>query len=89
MTANEIEAILKKALGAAHVVVRDDSELHQGHAGNTGGGHYSVLIVASCFSELTLIARHKLVYDIFAQDMGRTIHALSLKTVTPLEYKKL
>ncbi|OYZ68019.1 MAG: transcriptional regulator, partial [Methylophilaceae bacterium 17-43-7] len=39
----------------------DQSALHIGHAGNTGGGHFQLKIVSSHFSNLSQIARHRMV----------------------------
>ncbi len=30
---------------------QDDSHLHVGHAGNRGGGHYSILVVSTLFRD--------------------------------------
>jgi stress-induced morphogen len=50
----------------------------------TGGGdHCRAEIVSDRFSGLTRIEQHKLVYDVFGEEVGGPIHALSIKTATP------
>ena len=67
--------------------IQDESHLHAGHAGNTGGGHYNIVIVSEAFAGLTLIKRHRLVYDTVGDLMKTAIHALSIKAKTPTEYR--
>ena len=35
------------------------------------------------FEGLTRIQQHKLIYDVFGDEVGGAIHALSIKTATP------
>jgi stress-induced morphogen len=50
----------------------------------TGGGdHFRAEIVYEGFSGLSRIEQHKLVYNLFGDEIGGPIHALSLKTSTP------
>ena len=52
----------------------------------TGGGdHFRAEIVSESFAGLSRIDRHKLVYDVFGNEVGGPIHALSLRTSTPEE----
>ncbi len=47
----------------------------------TGGGdHFRATVVAPQFDGLPRIRQHKLVYDVFGDEIGAAIHALSLKT---------
>jgi BolA protein len=66
--------------------IEDESAAHAGHAGNTGGGHYNLLIVSQAFDGLPLIKRHKLVYAEVDDLMQSQIHALSIRAKTPAEY---
>lgn len=66
--------------------IEDDSAAHAGHAGNTAGGHYNLLIVSQAFDGLPLIKRHKLVYAEVDELMQSQIHALSIRAKTPAEY---
>ena len=47
----------------------------------TGGGdHFRATVVAPQFEGLPRIRQHKLVYEVFGDEIGGPIHALSLKT---------
>jgi len=64
----------------------DDSARHAGHAGaRDGGGHYRLRIVADCFSGLSAMRRHRMVYDALGLLMRREIHALSIDAQAPDE----
>ena len=83
---------LKQALSClnpSYLDIQDDSALHAGHAGNTGGGHYTVTIVSEQFVNLPLIKRHRLVYDAAKSLMNTDIHALSIRAKTLDEDKNL
>ena len=83
-----IQAKLAAALDAHHVEVEDESHLHAGHAGAaSGGGHFRALIVSPRFESLATLARQRLVYEALAEEMKSEIHALSMRTLTPAEWK--
>lgn len=86
-THDEIHNALQ-ALSPTELHIRDDSHLHVGHAGNTGGGHYAVLIVSEKFAGLPLIKRHRMVFDCVGDLMHEQIHALSIDAKTPAETQR-
>jgi stress-induced morphogen len=50
----------------------------------TGGGdHLRAEVQYAGFAGLSRIEQHKLVYEVFGDEIGGPIHALSLKTSTP------
>jgi stress-induced morphogen len=50
----------------------------------TGGGdHFRAEVVSDRFDGLTRIEQHKLVYDVFGNEVGGPIHALSIRTSIP------
>ncbi len=77
------------SLSPSYLDIQDDSALHAGHAGNTGGGHYTVTIVSDAFMNLSLIQRHRLVYDATRALLTHDIHALSIKAHTDAEWQKI
>lgn len=83
-TQQQLEQALQQ-LQPIQLQITDDSHLHAGHAGNTGGGHFSVFIVSETFAGLSPIKRHRLVYEAAAELLPATIHALSIKAKTPSE----
>lgn len=47
----------------------------------TGDGHhFNAVISAAAFTGLSRIAQHRLVYDVFGDEIGGRIHALSIQT---------
>ena len=50
------------------------------------GVHFEALVIASEFSGLRPLQRHRRVYDTLGDKLGGEIHALSLKTHTPEEW---
>jgi stress-induced morphogen len=72
--ATELEERIASALPGARVNVED----------LTGGGdHFRAEIVSERFEGLSRIQQHKLVYDVFGNEIGGAIHALSIKTSIP------
>ena len=63
--------------------IQDDSALHAGHAGNTGGGHFTLKIVSSQFSQKSQIIRHRLIYQALTDLIPQQIHALSILAISP------
>lgn len=50
----------------------------------TGGGdHFKATVTAAAFAGRSRIEQHKLVYEVFGEEIGGPIHALSLKTQSP------
>jgi BolA protein len=82
-----IEAVLRRALAAELVEVVDESHLHAGHSGARGGGHFRALVVSARFEGLAALARQRLVYAALAAEMQGEIHALSMRTQTPAEWR--
>lgn len=84
LTADEVRARIHEAFPEATIEVRDDSHLHAGHAGATGGaGHYAVRLVSARFQGMPTVARHRLVYDSVRIWMPHRIHALSIDAQAP------
>lgn len=72
-------------LNPIQLQITDDSHLHAGHAGNTGGGHFTVFIVSEAFAGLSPLKRHRLVYEAAAELLPSAIHALSIQAKAPSE----
>ncbi|MFN6961465.1 MAG: BolA family protein [Rhodocyclaceae bacterium] len=85
MSAVELIRNRLAALAPHTLEIRDDSAQHAGHAGAREGGHYAIRIVAPCFSGLSTVQRHRLVYDAIGDLPGARIHALSITAKTPEE----
>ena len=88
---NEIEeqilSRLKKDLNIKHFEVKDFTGRHLNHKLNDGGFHLETVIVSDDFIDKSLIERHKMVYKAVGNLMKHEIHALSMKTLTSIEWK--
>ena len=73
-TTDELKNRIEQALPGANVQVEDL---------NGTGDHFRAEIVSDRFTGLSRIEQHKLIYDVFGNEIGGPIHALSLKTSTP------
>ena len=81
-----IQDIIKQRLAflePSHISLKDLSDLHKGHTGNTGGGHFDLEITSSQFLGKSTIMRHRLVYDALKDLIPEKIHALSIKADLP------
>ena len=73
-TTEEMRARIEAAIPGARATVED----------LTGGGdHFRAEVVSERFAGLSRIEQHKLVYDVFGDEIGGPIHALSIKTQVP------
>ncbi|MFL5894497.1 MAG: BolA family protein [Thermoleophilaceae bacterium] len=73
-TADHLKQRIQSAMPGAEVDVED----------LTGGGdHFRAEVVSDRFTGLSRIDQHRLIYDVFGDEIGGPIHALSLKTSTP------
>lgn len=78
---------LTQALTPDQIEVLDDSAQHAGHAGaQSGGGHYSVMIVSARFAGKSLVERHRMIYDALGEAMRHDIHALVIRANAPGEH---
>ena len=80
---NLIETITSRlnVLAPTKLIIQDDSVLHANHAGNTGGGHFTLTIVSAKFTQKSQIIRHRLIYQALSDLMPQQIHALSILAI--------
>jgi len=52
------------------------------------GQHFQALIVSPAFAGKSRVQRHQLVYAALGDRMREEIHALSMQTLTPEEWRK-
>jgi BolA family transcriptional regulator, general stress-responsive regulator len=71
-----------QALNPEQLDIQDDSALHAGHAGNLGGGHFTITVKSSLFSGKSQIMRHRMVYQCLHDLMPHRIHALSINAIS-------
>jgi BolA family transcriptional regulator, general stress-responsive regulator len=80
--AERIRARLTAQFSPLELSIRDESDLHEGHAGAAGGAsHFRIRIVAAAFRGLTPLARHRLIYAALSDLMQSEIHALAIEAL--------
>ena len=76
ITPHEITAKLQAAFPDAEVQLEDLTGTQD---------HWKAYIVTTAFEGKSLIARHRMVMQVFAEEMKGPIHALTLEVKTPTE----
>jgi BolA protein len=85
-----IEQRLQQSFSPSHLLVRDQSHLHAGHAGaRDGKGHFAIEIVSNRFHDQSRLDRHRMVFKSLEDIMSSDIHALKIKAQTPTEANSL
>lgn len=74
MTANDIHEMIAAGLPGAQI-----------HVQGADGVHFEARVVSELFQGKLPLARHRMVYACLGDKMGGEIHALALKTLTPVE----
>lgn len=74
-TPGQVRQYILDGLRCDHVDVQGD------------GQHFEAVIVSPEFAGKRTLARHQLVYKALGDRMREEIHALSMRTLTPEEYK--
>lgn len=74
MDPQEVEALIRAAMPTAQVTVRSPD-----------GSHFEAVVISEDFAGKRTLQRHRAVYDTLGKRVGREIHALSLRTLTPDE----
>jgi acid stress-induced BolA-like protein IbaG/YrbA len=75
VTTESIKTGIEAGLTCEHVEVIGD------------GQHFQALIVSGAFTGKSRVQRHQLVYGALGDRMREEIHALSMRTLTPEEWK--
>lgn len=81
-----IESKLREALAPLDLEVVNETHMHS--VPEDAESHYKVTVVAEAFEGKPLIARHRLVNRVLADELANGIHALALHTLTPGEWFK-
>ena len=76
VTPDSVQAGIAAGLACEHLEVIGD------------GQHFQALIVSAAFAGKSRVQRHQLVYAALGDRMREEIHALSMQTLTPEEWRK-
>ena len=87
MIKKNIIDLIQKNIDVKFIKIDDLTEKHKNHQAYSGGGHYRLIIVSDDFKKISLINRHRLIYNILKKLIKKEIHALSIKAHTIEEYK--
>lgn len=83
---SDIETKLKDKLQPAYLEVLNESSSHNVPPGSES--HFKVIISSDAFEGKMLVARHRMINEILADELQNRIHALALHTYTPDEWKE-
>ena len=72
---SSIETSIRAGLACTHLEVTGD------------GAHFEAVVVSPSFAGLSRVRQHQLVYAALGERMREEIHALSMRTLTPEEWK--
>jgi len=76
LLASQIEDVINKNLDCTFIEVKGDD-----------GTHFEAIIVSTLFEDKSMIKQHQMVYQALGDMMRQEIHALSMKTLTPEQWK--
>ena len=84
----KIAHLIQQEIDVLKMKIIDESYKHANHKKDTNGGHFKLFVVSDIFTDMKLIDRHKLIYQILNKMMKVEIHALSMQLLTNQEYEK-
>jgi stress-induced morphogen len=71
-SADDVKTRIEAAIPGAEAAVQSADEVH-----------FSATVRAAAFDGLSRLQQHRLVMDVFSDELGGSIHALALKTEVP------
>ena len=80
ISAQKIQSLVETAFPGSQVEAEDTTGTND---------HFQLTVVSSAFQCKGMVERHRMIYGVLGSAIGGAIHALSLKTQTPEEAKKL
>lgn len=80
-----IEEKLNEALEPEELRLINESGNHSVPPGSES--HFNAIIIASAFEGKSLVQRHRTVYAALGEELQQTIHAFTMKTFTPAEWR--
>ena len=86
-TQQTITKKLREAFLPESLEVKDESHLHEGHAGHRPGGetHFRVHIVSKSFKGKSRIERHRMINATLSNELAGSVHALAIHAQAPGE----
>ena len=84
---SDIEAKLTNSLQPNYLEVINESSNHNVPPGSES--HFKVVIVTDAFDGKMLVARHRMINEILADELQHKIHALALHTYSQAEWEEV
>jgi len=81
-----IEHKLQAELAPQHLQVINESSGHNVPPGSES--HFKLLVVSAAFEGLSAVKRQQRIYGVLAQELAGEVHALTMQTLTPVEWQK-
>jgi BolA protein len=82
-----LEQKIREALSPVYLSVVDETWKHAGHSGAISGkGHFIVHVVSQQFEGVFRLDRNRMIFDVLKEEMTTSIHALSIRAETPMEW---
>ncbi|QDE32210.1 MULTISPECIES: BolA family transcriptional regulator [Shewanella] len=78
---------LNQAFSPLHLEVINESNRH--HVPPNSETHFKVVMVSELFSEQRLLARHRAVNQVLADELANGVHALSINAYSQPEWQAL
>ncbi|OCH17287.1 transcriptional regulator BolA [Aliivibrio sp. 1S165] len=87
MIQHQIERKLRTELSPSYLKVLNESYMHNVPEGSES--HFKVIAVSDGFEGKRLLARHRTINSILADELANHIHALAIHTYTESEWQAL
>ncbi|HET19192.1 MAG TPA: BolA/IbaG family iron-sulfur metabolism protein [Chromatiales bacterium] len=78
-----IQAKLEEAFLPLHLAIVNESHRHAMKAQDS---HFHITVVSNAFAGQSLVARHRTVNKVLAEELAGPVHAITLNTFTPEEW---
>ncbi|AEC17138.1 BolA/IbaG family iron-sulfur metabolism protein [Gallibacterium anatis] len=83
----QMTVLLQQELSPLHLEIINESHMHSSGKGDES--HFKLIIVSERFQAMRAVMRHRLVYQLLAQQLADGVHALALHLYDPEEWKSL
>lgn len=80
----QIQSKLDEALHPSVLEVVNESHMHNVPPGSES--HFKITVVSEEFNDKMLVARHRMVNKLLADELAGSVHAIALHTYSPDEY---
>ncbi|OBW92823.1 BolA [Gallibacterium genomosp. 3] len=83
----QITDLLQQELSPLYLEIINESHMHS--SGKGSESHFKIILASERFSGMRAVARHRLIYQLLADQLAAGIHALALHLYTPEEWQNL